>query len=40
MVQTGGGGFGLPLGGSPTEILIALLVLVGIIWLVYRLFST
>jgi hypothetical protein len=34
------GGPGLPMAGSPSEILIMLLVVVGIIWLVSRLFSS
>jgi hypothetical protein len=38
MVSAGGGG-GLPDINSPTEMLIVLLVLVGIIWVGYKLFS-
>lgn len=41
MVQTGGGGGpGLPLSGNPTEILIMLVVLVGVVWLAFRFFSS
>lgn len=36
----GGGGFGLPVGGSPIELLITLLIVLGIVWLVTRLFSS
>jgi hypothetical protein len=39
MFQTGGGGFDLPIGSSPLELLVMLLVLVGLIWLMFRLFS-
>jgi hypothetical protein len=38
MVSAGGGG-GLPNINSPTEMLIVLVVLVGIIWLGYKFFS-
>jgi hypothetical protein len=40
MFTGGGGGAGLPMAGSPSEILIMVLVVVGIIWLVSRLFSS
>ena len=38
MVSTGGGGPSLPIGG-PIESLVALLVLVGVVWLAYKLLS-
>jgi hypothetical protein len=41
MVQTGGGGGpGLPLSGSPTDVLIMLLVLAGVVWLAFRFFNS
>jgi hypothetical protein len=39
MVSTGGGGPSLPLGGSPIEVVIALLVVVGVVWVAYKLLS-
>ena len=38
MITTGGGG-GLPIGGGPIETLIAVVVLVGVVWLAYRVLS-
>ena len=41
MFQTGGGGgFDLPMRGSPVEILIMLLILAAVVWVAFRLFSS
>jgi hypothetical protein len=40
MFSTGGGGFDLPLGRSPVEMLIMLVVVLALCWLAYRLFSS
>jgi hypothetical protein len=40
MFTSAGGGFSLPMSGSPTEILIMLLLLLGILWLGFRLLSS
>ena len=39
MVSVGGGGAGMPMSGGPLEMLITLVVLVGIGWVAYRIFS-
>jgi hypothetical protein len=36
----GGGGFDLPMPTSPLQALILLLVLVGLAWIMFRLFSS
>ena len=38
--STGGGGFGVPMSGGPAELAVMLVIVVGIIWLVTRLFSS
>jgi hypothetical protein len=36
----GGGGFGLPVGDSPLELAVMLLVVLGILWLVFKIFTS
>ena len=38
MITTGGGG-GFPVGGGPIEMLITLVLLVGVVWVAYRLLN-
>ena len=36
----GGGGFGLPMDGGPIELAVMLLVVLGILWLVFKIFTS
>jgi hypothetical protein len=38
--SAGGGGFGLPMSGSPVEIVVMLVLLIGVGWLAVRLFGS
>ncbi len=39
MFSTGGGGFSLPRGGDPLQLLIVVLILAALLWLAFRSFS-
>jgi len=34
--SAGGGGFGLPIGGSPAELLVLLVLVAAIVWVAFR----
>jgi hypothetical protein len=40
MFRSGGGGFGLPVGDSPMELAVMLLVVLGIAWVVFKVLTS